>query len=571
MYGFVDTTEVFGSASLPSEALKINGEYIESLIPGYRTLGVSGREALSTELSTYETGTRDGSTISSKRYPARTILVRYQLIAETSEYFREAYNKLAGILNVTDAELIFADEADKFFIGTPSAVGEIEPGMNAVVGEFEIFCADPFKYSVEEYEVERTEVEYEDDDGNPATAKMFVIDYGGTYKSFPTLETTFYNESETSADGETETELTGSGDCGYVAYITGGGKIIQMGDPEEVDTETVPASQTLVNQDFKASTGWGTAAKKLWKLNTALYTSYAEAQNGTLKEVKSPYYVTDGNYYLTLDNGGSGNGWHGATITRTIPADETGDVGASNFKLTYAQKMAIGSGSNAQKELGTFQALLVSGSGDSRKIVAGVAIYKNKNGTKANLRFYVNGKVMETIEIDMSYHNKYMGNNRAANKANGITAIASKKTSTITKSGKKVAFNICGISKTWTVSDETFNDLKATEITFTFAEHSTRPRLSFNGLFNAKFVKNKCETWKDVPNKFSAGDVLVAKCASGEILLNDLPSPELGALGNDWEEFCLTPGINRVSVAHTEKPSDVFAPTFKMKYREVFI
>ena len=93
MYNFIDTTEVFGGTSLPSEALKINGEYIENLIDGYRTLQVSGREGLSPELTTIETGVRDGSTLKNKRFPDRTITVTYQLLAESNEAFREAFNK----------------------------------------------------------------------------------------------------------------------------------------------------------------------------------------------------------------------------------------------------------------------------------------------------------------------------------------------------------------------------------------------------------------------------------------------------------------------------------------------
>ena len=119
MYNFRDVTETSEGVSLPSEALKINGEYIENLIEGYRTLTVEGREALSPEVGTYETGIRDGSTMRGKRYPARVIRITYQLIATSDEAFREAYNKLAAILDVEDAELIFDDEPDKFFKGTP--------------------------------------------------------------------------------------------------------------------------------------------------------------------------------------------------------------------------------------------------------------------------------------------------------------------------------------------------------------------------------------------------------------------------------------------------------------------
>ena len=203
MYKFVDTIETSEGVSLPSEALMLNGEYIENLIEGYRTLTVEGREALSPEISTFETGIRDGSAFKGKRYPARIIKITYQINAATNEAFRDAYNKLAQILDVTDAELIFNDEQDKFFIGTPSLIGEVTPGRNAVVGEFEILCLDPFKYSVAEYEAEP----------DLSEGSIFV-DYGGTAKAYPTLQAEFYQEDEASEDGETVTNLTGSGDCG---------------------------------------------------------------------------------------------------------------------------------------------------------------------------------------------------------------------------------------------------------------------------------------------------------------------------------------------------------------------
>ena len=40
MYEFVDTNQAGSKNSLPSEALQIDGEYIENLIDGYRTLYV---------------------------------------------------------------------------------------------------------------------------------------------------------------------------------------------------------------------------------------------------------------------------------------------------------------------------------------------------------------------------------------------------------------------------------------------------------------------------------------------------------------------------------------------------
>lgn len=693
MYKFVDTNEVSEGALLPSEALKLNGEYIENLIEGYRTLTVSGREALSPELETFDTGIRDGSTLKSKRYPARYIIVKYQLIAESNEAFREAYNKLGGILNVTDAQLIFEDEPDKYFVGTLSRIGEVEPGANAVIGEFEFICADPFKYSVEEYEVEP-----DLDSGS------IFVDYKGTYKSFPTLRAEFFNEDEISADGETATELTGSGDCGYVAFFNESEKIIQMGDPEEkdLDEDAFAKSQTMINQDYNKSNSWGSAAQSIWTMNNGLPTSSAFTQSGSLKTavasyttpsmpsyttefiynlssyadkptffytlsarsyertsdsvkvdlivkvrlgnassffglgydisaewnirpaqgslvgydmpLKNKYTVWKGNgwhtitktikvsglkasdtsiptvtfrtyqpsgtgkagtigwqtlspikisayataqpasYYITPASYGSGStSWHGASITRTLPADTAGVVGATDFALTYAQKMCIGSG--ATNQCGCFSVSLVSGSGSNRKVVAGLEVNKNSSGKYARLLFFINGSLVETVNnIDISYNN---------------ATFTPSKTSTITKSGQTVTFNICGIKKTYRNAD--IANVAVNQVTFIFSQLKTITPLAYNGLSWVKFVKNNCQMWKDIPNKFSANDVVEADCKSGEIYLNGISTPALGALGNDWEDFYLTPGLNQIGFSYSEWVSSDYAPKFKLKYREVFL
>jgi predicted phage tail component-like protein len=687
MYKFIDVNEVSESV-LPSEALKLNGEYIEKLVEGYRTLTVTGREALSPELDYFETGVRDGSKLKSKRYPGRTITVKYQLITQTAEAFREAFNKLAGILDVENAEMIFNDEPDKFFKGTPSMIGSVEPGKNSVIGEIDFFCADPFKYSVVEYE------------GTPdLDTGSILIDYGGTYKSFPTLRAEFYNEADTSEDGGTSTALTGGGDCGYIAFFNENEKIIQLGNPDEVDSVAAYAkSQTLVNSAFKTSTAWGTAAKSQWAVNSGIttadvvvqtgsvgmgvasyavpasagntsgtllkvwsdtgaplfyYTVTAKATNRTANSVKvnvtitaslkntSSYFGrgfslkasvyiggawhsvtlkttseywrgqtghtvnlsctvsglssttnaltgiqfkverTDSvggsagilsakacsnlaistytanepeSYYLTPTGYGSGTDWHGPSITRGLPADAAGEVGAKNFTLTYAQKMCIGSGSGAQNEVGAFQVLCVSGSGNNRKIVAGVNVYKGGYGKVANLRFYVNNKTVLTMQIDLTHNNQYFN---------------ASKSSTIKKTGQTISFNIGGISKTF--KDSELANVSVNEITFTFTRYGTKTGLSYNGLYWAKFVKDNCNTYKDVPNKFSANDIVEADCENGKVYLNGVLTPSLGALGNDWEDFYLTPGLNQIGFSYSDWVETGCEPAFKVLYREVFL
>lgn len=690
MYNFIDLNEV-SEAVLPSEALMINGEYIENLIDGYRTLSVSGREALSPELDTFKTGVRDGSSLKNRRYPARVIVVEYQLIADSCESFREKYNKLGGILNVENAELIFNDEQDKYYTGTPSEIGDVPPGRNAVTGEIEFLCVDPFKYSVIEYEAEANLDE-----------SSVLIDYNGAYKSYPILEADFYDESEVSADGETANALTGKGDCGYVAFFTEDEKIIQLGDPNEVDGESAYAkAQTLVNQSFTTDTAWETTAKSLWAMNAGhvipsnevqggsvaaavasyavpsnpastsgtllknakaaqsapifYYTVTAKTSGRTANAVKVVFTITtslayDGSYfgygyglkgsvyiggawrdvtikdssaywrgrtahtvnltvnvtglsattaeltgikfkvvrtdsygqyagrleetkcsdlpvstytasvpeayYLAPSDYGSATGaWHGMSIKRTIGADASGEVGASNFILTYKQKMCVGKGSNDVSQVGAFQCQ-ISGAGGNN--IAGVRILKGRAGKTATLIFYVNGAKMYETDVDISYSNKQFG-----------ASESSVNTSTITKTGNTLTFNIGGISKQFT--DDAIKDVKARYITYLFEQYSDVTPLSYNGLYWVKFVKNNCNTIKDIPNKFSANDVVEADCKNAEIYLNGISNPNLGALGNDWEQFYLTPGLNQIGFSYSEWVADEYAPSIKIRYREVFL
>lgn len=697
MYNFIDVNETSEESILPSEALKINGTYIEDQISGYRTLSATGREALSPDVVSYSTGIRDGSKLQSKRYPERIITVQYQLIAESNEAFREAYNQLGKILDVKDAQLIFNDEQDKFFTGTPCIIGTVEPGRNAVVGEFEILCTDPFKYSVVEHEAIVSPGE-----------SSIMVNYNGTYKAFPKLEAAFYNEEEVAADGETAGTLTGAGDCGYVAFFNEEEKIIQLGDPSEADTTgNYEKSQTLMNQTFLSETAWGTTAKNLWTVNkghimasnvtqqgsvamghatystsntsgktsgflitkSTMYQSvtgylreshgqdytltystknrkeksvdvnitvsmmnfgtlgndtsivayvtfngtqksitlkpkatqlkdgyeisstvsfnvtgltasqtyvYSEnntfhvavtsskqdiASGGSVAKIKLPSvpiskYSQTGyaTYYLTPSAyGTASSGWHGPTITRILSPDAAGAIGATHFSLSYKQKMCISKGGSS--EVGSFRMNIVDSSG---KNIAGIWIYKNKSGKEGVMVFYVNGKEKNRTAIDLHYENTYFGLSESA-----------VQTTTVSKSGGNISFAVGSYKRAFT--DSALADVKATAVTFSFEKYAALTAMNYNGIYWAKFIKNNCASSKDIPNKFSANDVVVADCKDAEIYLNGIQTPGLGALGNNWESFYLKPGLNQIGVSYSDWVPAEYAPKIRVLYREVFL
>ena len=640
MYNFIDVNEALEENVLPSEALKINGEYIENQISGYRTLNVSGREALSPDVASFETGIRDGTKLKSKRYPERIITVTYQLTAASNEQFREAYNQLGRILDVKNAILIFNDEPDKYFTGTPCTIGSVPPGRNSVVGEIELLCTDPFKYSIYEYEASAA-----------AGEKSIAIPYYGTYKSFPKLQAVFYNEKEVADDGETAHALTGAGDCGYVAFFNEREKIIQLGDPEEADKETGYAkSQTMMNQTFLSETAWGTTAKNLWAVNqgsfintniqqagnvamvvtvsatvTSLATSgitvdsiinavitihgtayratlknpgttwnadktYSVSISATLSGLSTGVNVLSGNslrvdvqdannsaglsttsgnqisisaysstgyasYYLAPSGYGTVTGkWHGPSITRSIGADSAGNVGATDFTLTYKQKMSIAQ-SGGSNQVGSFRMNLTTANGAH---IAGIWIYKNKSGKAGNMVFYVGGKKVNTTPIDIHHGNNFFGKSESEVAA-----------TTVTKNGGTITFAVGSYKRQF--KNSALASVAATKVTFSFEKYSDLAALEYNGLYTAKLVKHNCSTYKDIPNKFSANDVVIADCKNAEIQLNGIAAPELGALGNDWEGFYLTPGINQIGFGYSEWVTSDYAPRVSVRYREVFL
>jgi hypothetical protein len=265
---------------------------------------------------------------------------------------------------------------------------------------------------------------------------------------------------------------------------------------------------------------------------------------------------TSESYYLKADSYGSASGtWHGPSITRQIGTDAAGVVGATNFTLTYKQKMCMSNSTNAQKQLGSFQMQLADENG---AIVAGVRIAKSGVGKAGTMSFYVNGKWVNSTPIDLHYNNYYFGA-----RENAV------QTTTVTKTGNTVTFAV-GSYKRQYVNDAIAN-MAVTQVTFMFEQYSASETLEYNGLYWAKFVKHNCDTYREIPNKFSANDVLEADCSSGEIYLNGISSPDLGALGNDWEGFYLTPGMNQIGFSYSNWVTPIYAPNIKVRYREVFL
>ncbi|URW92575.1 distal tail protein Dit [Lacticaseibacillus paracasei] len=150
MYDFRETTPFTGSDDNqhPAEAMLIDGQYIEDLIPGYSTLQVSGRELLSQSIEKQTIGNSDGEFIQYVRNPSREIVVGYRLAAADNLSFRQAFYKLNDILHGENHQVSFNDDPSKYWLATLSDIDDVPKGRNAITSSFTLFVPDGIAHSV---------------------------------------------------------------------------------------------------------------------------------------------------------------------------------------------------------------------------------------------------------------------------------------------------------------------------------------------------------------------------------------------------------------------------------------
>lgn len=179
MYNFRDIlpTDEVNEKNISSEALLINDKTIESQIPQYQTLTVTGRGPLAYEINSESLDGMDGKRYVDSSFPERNIAVAYLLTTSSATEMIEAQDKLAAILMDKQFRFSFMDQKDWYFTGTVSDVSDPEEGKLQAKGSFTITASDPRKYSTEQ-SITSTDGTYQFTDD--LAKKITSIDYTAT-------------------------------------------------------------------------------------------------------------------------------------------------------------------------------------------------------------------------------------------------------------------------------------------------------------------------------------------------------------------------------------------------------
>lgn len=462
---------------------KINGSYLEDIVPGYKTLFVRGREPLDLELLNISLPARDGDIFRSRRVNARELQILFSLEAATPAAYTAAYNQLKGELyKVKNSQLIFDDEPGCYFVGTCDNIDVEYVAGQPSNGTIVISCADPFKYSLTEYTANAVNGEIS-------------VNYGGTYPAYPILTA--------------QSELH---DCGFYSFEDEAGHLIQIGNPEEEDQEEEPTEHVVASLDSYFGTNyWPSYAPydPVWHPDRArlLYGYETESQGFRAEQA----YI----YALPGYPGGDPNTYFGGAIGANIDA-------SPNFLCSFLHWFEP-SGNQG----GGFD-LYINNSGGGN--IAGVCIRRNQ-GDVIKAYLIVKGNVVKTMSYSL-----------ASNPFGTVWH-----TETISKTLGTVSFNVGGATFSVTDPDLADHSYDAKNVSFIIYKQSGADQIGANNALKNIRFRGYASTWVDVENVIPREGLVSVDTGSGEISVNDDPQPNLGSIYNDFEDFKLSTGENTIA------------------------
>lgn len=453
----------------------------------------------------------DGSRFKRNKLNKKNITIPFTIIGNTIEKKR----LLAKYLNVkTPKKLIFSDEPNIYYDAIPDGTIDLDEIYNHGIGYVDFLVPDGIAHSTASKEYTQDSPEFDTD--------TFTINNKGTYRSWPILEATM------------------PADNGVVAFINDRGKILQFGNPDEDDTRSYNVSDRIIwdkplTAAQEASRGWKT---NVYTFSGIFLNRYNLRVNGTRKF---------GDGYVTYDNLGTGTGMQGFSYGRKVSADSNGVVGATDFEF----KAGFWFEASSYNQTGMMMAELRDASGNA---ICSIAFYKlSQSNNAGKIRINVQGLI---YEFDFQTNDKNIHTSKG-------------KEFSIVKSGNTITFHSGGAKNGGIIKTVRLDALKSmvmTDVVFYVGKVAlTNPMLRMR-ITHCTVRKDKVKK-TDVKNLFGAGDVLTVDTASGTVALNDVEI-QLGALGNNWDEFYLEPGKNKIKCIYSDWAQ---APTFKITNQEAYL
>lgn len=443
-------------------------------------------------------------------YSPKQIVMEFQITNSTARELSEFRRRMAEILYSDEPKrLIFSDEPNIYYEAIVGGEPVLEEDDMYSSGTITWLIPDGVAYSTAE--------------------KQFT---GVQQNGYQTI--TIQNNGTEWAD--VDYEITHNHENGFIGLVSQYG-VIQLGKEEEADGENYEASEELFN-------GYG-----LFQDDHG--TSYQNPENttqGTL-EVKN----VAGYNVMALKGGQATSGyWNGGMRTLTIPVDSEGRRGAKNF-YCYTQHW-FETGLMGQTGAQTIAFL----TGDN-KVICAMSINKSDSvGNTARVEWFAPGNTLirreefqptayegNPFNLKMGCHNDFL------------------------KEGEKLRIFWYGSYMERNIPE--IKDMECEKIQIWIGQwgdrNLTNQYVTHNYLKSIRFRKDNVDKYKDVPNRYRAGDVVSIDGESTKVYVNGMPAKGDEINGSNYPK--VPPGTTEVQFCYSSFSSP--PPHIKAKIREVYL
>lgn len=500
--------------------LKFNGTVFEKAVPGFYTLGVSGREHSDIDISSEERVT-DGSIFHSRRIPSRTITVSYA-IDTTQTDANTAVNSLNKLLYSDEPKkLIFGDESGKYWKAI-CAGGELDSKyQSALSGTLKFECLSPYKYASA---------------SKTATDEDITLADGTVVRG---LKIT----NEGSVPCPVTYTVTHNGDNGYISLVNDDGDYLLFGDQSEQDTEAATKSVREIKASNGAAIVSGTTADdksstefvKKGSSTSGTITINGQSVNA-LKIYSYGTYTTDTNTYF------------GAARSFTL--------GTASPNVTVSTHAVFATGANARK--GLMALTLNNASGAAIASIFLLKPYTTDLTAYAACQIRNGSTAIDTEKVSFTASDTSESNpfNLASDNP-GLLQIR--------KSGSKFYFNVAGTEVQMDYSG--YKSTNVASVTMWICKFSGADKpIVYAGFKDLTVRRDNVEYQKDLPNRYEDGDILKIDGEHGYLRKNGSINNGDEVLGSTY--FLVPPGTHNIIFGYSPwVPSDE-APTVTATYTE---
>ena len=460
---------------------------------------------------TVSIGSAKGEIFQYNVYKSKQIEISYQIYNRRAEYLVNFRRGLSALIYTDEPKkLIFSDEPNIYYNAILDGEQTLEEEEYKSSGILRFLIPDGVAHSV----AEKTAENY--------GSNQITLENNGTESVPINIKTTMKSDN------------------GYIAF-TLGDRFYQIGKPEEADGKHYEESVKLFDDHLYEDKGW------LVNQGITPPVTSERLQNGVVKYVKES--TNEG--YATTKDYGSGNSWHGASLTKIVPKDVNNKYPV-NWKVAYRFDFNTDGAVFKGVQVGHTSVTMIDEHDD---IICSIIF---EDTSPVNEYYY--------MAVFIGNKNVWHTDSTFPMAKKGVTARGDYGPAvTAEKIGNQVTirFNNFGICKTFYVDNP---EAELRKITWYGAAYKDHFHTENNVLRALHVIKHNVDRYEDIPNYFSNGDIVEIDGASGSVYINDAYDTDVADIGS--QPLLLPPGQHTLGIITSSFAS---VPDVEVTYQERWI